>query len=215
MIYPAILTDSIETLESQLDFVSSLVEVVQIDYIDANFAEEMTLTPSELESIDFRGLQADIHVMTNDPFNELKEIETIGSHVRAVIAQVERMPSQRAFIDEVKLGKWKVGLSLDLFTPIDAIDEDVWKDLDVVQLMAIEAGKQGQVFESAVLKKIFDIRAYLLEHNLSTELIIDGGINPSTLAQCKKAGADSFAVGSYLWKSDDISASLSSLQQAA
>lgn len=213
MIYPSILTDSMEVAQIQLNAVAGKVEVVQLDLIDAAFADEITITPIDATAFDFHGLRADLHIQTNEPIDELFEAQNMNQTLRTVIGQVERMSSQREFIDEVKAMGYKAGLSLDLFTPISTIADDLWPSLDVVQVMAIYAGKQEQEFQLSSLKKIVDVREYIRSHGLQTELIVDGGITPTTATQCKAAGADSFAVGSFLWKAKDISEAIFSLQQ--
>ncbi|HZZ98321.1 MAG TPA: hypothetical protein VFG51_00130 [Candidatus Saccharimonadia bacterium] len=213
MIYPSILTDSIDIAQQQLDLVAGKVEVVQLDFIDGAFADEITLTPLEAVALNFGNLRVDLHMQTNDPIEEINEATALSSVLRTVVAQVERMPSQRAFVDAIKKSGWKVGLSLDLFTPVDAIEDGIWKDLDVVQVMAVQAGKQGQAFQQQALKTITEVREQLKVRGLHAELVVDGGINPETAAQCLKAGADSLAVGSDLWTAEHPSEALLSLQQ--
>jgi ribulose-phosphate 3-epimerase len=213
MIYPTILTDSPEIAQKQLDLVAGKVEVVQLDYIDGSFADEVTLSPAEAAELNFRGARVDLHIQTNDPIEELNEVLQLAPVLRTVVAQVERMPSQRAFVEAIKINTWKVGLSLDLFTPVLAIDDDIWPMLDMVQIMGIYAGSQQQPFQLPALKKIAETREQLRTRGLTAELVVDGGINLQTAAECKAAGADSFAVGSFLWSADNPTDALFSLQQ--
>jgi len=64
------------------------------------------------------------------------------------------MSDQLEFIREVTKNKAKAGLSLDVFTPIEVINDDAWAKLDVIQLMAVEAGFQGQPLKAIIFEKL-------------------------------------------------------------
>ncbi len=202
-IYPAILTDSLEEAQHQLDRVRDARFPVHIDIIDGEFVDNITFSPVDVLDLDLHGLLCDFHLMTVDPIQDVVECkEVLG--VRTVIAQIERMTSQKDFIDHTRSLGMRVGFSLDLYTPISAMDIELFSQLDTVQVMAIRAGFQGQVFESSVLEKIQELHSIKKRGNYSFEIIVDGGENPSTAAECKKIGADSVTVGSALWKAQDI-----------
>jgi ribulose-phosphate 3-epimerase len=209
-IFPSILTDSLELVQEQIRLVAGKVEGVQIDSIDGEFTDNITITPIDLKEIDPMGLAIDLHLMTNDPINDLDECQAVPA-LRTVIAQVEHMHSQQEFLTQAKKYGWKVGFSLDLYTPSDAIDEDILSQLDLVQVMMIRAGFQGEMFQETALDTVREVRSLLDKHHLQTELWVDGGINPETWALCKKAGAIAAAPGSYLWESQNIAESLKKL----
>lgn len=209
-IYPALLSDSLPELQELLARVQSVeeIEVVQIDIIDGFFVDNLTITPSDLPELDFGRLRADIHLMTIDPLDYVHEL--VPRHdeipVRSVIAQVEKMHHQHHFLEEVQKQGWEPGLSLDIFTPVsEGIDPESWQFVKVIQLMSIEAGFQGQSFNDLVLDKVTELRKLAKQHKAEIEIILDGGINQNTIGKVRNAGVKSVAVGSALWKSDDIS----------
>lgn len=205
-LYPAILTDSVEEVEQQLQLVKSLrsVEAVQIDIIDGVFADNLTVTPIDLINLDFGELKLDFHLMVEEPLDYLNEIVQYQKFlpIRAVLGQIERMSSQDEFIELTKKSGFLAGLSIDLFTPITEIKESLISKLDVVQLMSIEAGFQGQKFDERVIKKIIELNKIRNTKNNKLEIILDGGIKEAHLEQLKKLKADGVAVGSWLWKND-------------
>jgi len=205
-LYPAILTDSIEVVEQQLQLAKSLssVEAVQIDIIDGVFADNLTVTPIDLINLDFGELKLDFHLMVEEPLDYLNEIVQYQKFlpIRAVLGQIERMSSQDEFIELTKKSGFLAGLSIDLFTPITEIKESLISKLDVVQLMSIEAGFQGQKFDERVIKKIIELNKIRNTKNNKLEIILDGGIKEAHLEQLKKLKADGVAVGSWLWKND-------------
>lgn len=205
--YPSILTGSKHEAQQELIWINAYpaIRTVQVDVIDGLFIDNVTLSPVDFSDIDFGELSIDLHLMTEEPLDfvyeaiEHQEFFTL----RSVIAQVERMSSQPFFIETVKSNNWQVGLSLDLYTPFEAIDDDSWRDLDIVQLMAVEAGHQGQAFQAQVLKKIKDLVVLRQQLDRPFEIIIDGGVKPDVIDAIKDAGADSIVVGSGLWQSQD------------
>lgn len=205
-IYPSILTESSATVQEQVDIAASIegIETVQIDIIDGEFVDNLTVSPIDLIGIDFKELTIDFHLMVNEPVEYVYECKQIES-VRSVIGQIERMGSQKEFIGEALELNIKPGLSIDLYTPVDSIDEDVWEELAIIQVMGNQAGIQGQPFkgqmvlekikEIAKMKKMLDLR--------KLEILVDIGVNEQTIHQIAQAGATGVTPGSALWKSED------------
>ncbi len=203
-LYPSILTSSLATFENQIAaaIASDEIKVVQIDLIDGYFADNTTLSALDITQIDYEDLQLDFHLMVEEPIDFLHEIIAIKEHlpIRAIIAQVERMSYQEEFIEELSGQGWQVGLALDLFTPVTAIDKDSWEELDIVQLMTVETGFQGQKFNKNALRKIPSIRD---QAQKEVEVIVDGGIKLSNLKSLLQEDVNAFAVGSDIWTAPD------------
>ncbi len=206
-IYPAILSDSVDEVASQIVIAHSLegVESVQIDVIDGRFADNMTVTPLDLSGLDFGQLELDFHLMVEEPMDYLNEILDCKTLLPtgAVIAHLERMTDQTEFVEAALDNKIKVGLSLDLPTPIEEIEDQVLPNLDFIQLMAIDAGFQGQPFQSSVLAKIQELIELRQSQSLKFELIVDGGVKQDNLQQLKESKVDGVAIGSWLWNNDN------------
>ncbi len=204
--YPAILSDSVELIQRQLYLAQDIeqVEVVQIDILDGQFADNMTVTPIDLINLDFGELEADFHLMVEEPLDYIQEILGCEEQlpVRAVVAQIERMTSQKEVLQQLKKNKIQAGLSLDLFTPVEEIDWTNAQDLDVIQLMGIEAGFQGQKFDERVMNKLKLLRKKLKKQQLLVEIIVDGGVKFEQIKSLTKASVDAVAIGSLLWESD-------------
>ncbi|MEO8581946.1 MAG: hypothetical protein ABI425_05235 [Patescibacteria group bacterium] len=217
-IYPAILTESVPLAEEQLARVVGIpeIEAVQIDIIDGEYADNLTISPIDLIGTNFGELRVDFHLMTIEPVNFIYECKQV-ENVRAVIAQIERMTSQKEFIREALQFSVQPGLSLDLYTPVESIHEESWEELRVICLMGNLAGHQGEPFKGkVVLDKIREVNEIKKKLDLQQlEVIVDIGVNEDTISQIAKAGADGVAVGSLLWKSEDIEAQLQRLEENA
>jgi ribulose-phosphate 3-epimerase len=207
-VYPSILTESLAVAIKQLNICkeSNAVNIVQIDIIDGYFTDNLTIFPSDMADLDFGELTLDFHLMTHEPIDFVREIKDHKNNlpVRAIIAQVEQMGSQSEFLDEVKHSNWKTGLSLNLDTPLEAIEPDSWEFLNIVQIMAIQAGFQGQKMQERVLSKIESLQEIIDQRGLEIEVIVDGGVKLENIEVLKSYGVDGVAVGSELWQSSDF-----------
>jgi ribulose-phosphate 3-epimerase len=207
-INPAILTDSMATFAQQLALVKQVpeIEVMQVDIIDAVFADNITVNPSDLVDFDFANLAIDFHLMTEEPMDYVWELVDCGQKLptQSVIGQIEKMSHQLDFLDEIKKAGWQAGLAIDLFTPLENIEESAWEYLDQVLLIAVEAGEQGQTFNSLVFAKIDELKERIKKSNRHIKIAIDGGIKQEQIRNLKKAGADLVAVGSALFNADDF-----------
>lgn len=218
-IIPAILTGSASTAERQLSEVAAdgRLELVQLDVIDGWFADNLTLTPVDYSQISFASLEAEFHLMTEEPLDYVFELLEYQHQipVRSVIGQVERMSHQTEFIQQIKGSDWQAGLSVDLFTPLESLEPEALLKVDVVQLMAIEAGFQGQELVDTVFEKITELQELREALQVQFTIAIDGGVKVGNLARLKQAGVDAACVGSALWQSASFTTALDDLMSIA
>jgi len=74
---------------------------------------------------------------------------------------------------------------------------------DVVDLLAVEPGFGGQVFQESTLEKIKTLHTWIDQHNntqLNIEIMVDGGINKDTSKRVREAGATVLIAGSFLFR---------------
>ncbi len=209
IITPSILTGSIEEAQTQLDQLAQLpgCDRVQIDVVDGWFADELTITPSDLPQLQFYHLTPDLHLMTQEPLDFVYEAQAVlaKDSVGLIFGQVERMSHQADFVEWVKRCGWQAGLSLDLHTPLSAIETDIWPQITKVQIMAVPAGMQGQKFHSSALDTIKQTADYIQTHGLSCQIVVDGGVGLTVAQDLVKLAVDEVIIGSGLWQSPDPS----------
>ncbi len=215
-IFPTLWSDSVTTVQKTIDrllVAKNQISTLQLDITDGEFVDDMTIFPSDLHEINFYDFQIDLHLMTNYPIQEVLEC-TLEDNVRAIIAQVEHMENQDEFISEVKKLNKKVGLSVDLYTPVEAIEKSSWKHINIVQVMGYQAGVHNQTFKGdMVLDKIKKVKDQMSASNKNNiGIFVDGGITLKTGKKCVKAGATGLCVGRFLHQSDDIPSTLQQLQ---
>jgi ribulose-phosphate 3-epimerase len=205
-IIPAILTDSFGTLQQQVDAVkySPLIEAVHVDIIDGSFVDNTTVTPLDLTVGDFDPIKLDFHLMAEEPMDFVYECEAVKDYlpIRRIYGQVERMSHQEDFLWAVKANNWEAGLALDLFTPLDAIEAEIWPNLQHLLLMGVEAGAQSQTFHNVVLEKLQEVKQ-LTKGLRQLQIVVDGGIKLENAVKVMASGADELIVGSAIWQNQN------------
>lgn len=209
MIIPAILENSIDEIQKKINLVEGLVERVQIDVVDGIFADNLTVSPVDLLGVDFFDLGVDIHLMTEEPMDLIAECVNLGGKVKdlRIIGQIERMSNQAEFVRLGIVVGYKIGLALDLFTPVSSIKPELFLQLNCILLMSVRAGFQAQKFDRRVIDKIVEAKKLYPQ----TAVLVDGGLEPDSISKCRAIGADQFAVGSWLWEHKDIALAIKEL----
>ena len=214
MIIPAILENSIDEIQKKINLVSGLVDRIQIDIYDGIFGNEITSEPGDLLELDLAELSLDIHLMTVDPIVFLADCLELKKKVQnlRIIGQIERMSNQEDFISQAHSVGCSAGLALDVYTPATSLDKLAMAALttgDGVLAMSVKAGYSGQYFIHRIIEKIKELKMF----GNKGSLIIDGGEDPIHIKMSKLAGADQFAVGSWLWEHKDIALAIKELNK--
>lgn len=191
-IIPAILTNDLKELKEKIAFLEGKAERVQIDIIDGVFAQNKTVFPDVLEDIE-TNLLIDFHLMTREPILWVERC--VRGMADRIFGHVEQMSDQAEFLGKVQEVGAKVGLALDIETPVSAINKLVFANLDAVLVMSVKAGFAGQEFNSAVLTKIKQLGNYRSRNNAQFAICVDGGINETNIKDVAQTGADEVAIG--------------------
>lgn len=203
-IIPGPLSETIEEFQAAVNTIQTFkppVKIVQVDIVDGEYADTITFEPGALYAVESTGIVFDLHLMTQEPIDFLGEVHKLPT-LRRVIAQVERMDSVTDFLTAVRedLGV-EAGISLDLYTQLETVGDDVLDALDqvsVVQVMGNKAGFQGQKLHPLALQTLQQVVEYRSRHNLTFDISVDIGMNAETIPQVKALGATEVVVGSYL-----------------
>lgn len=206
-VIPGILEKDFEEIKRKIILVSSFVPWVQIDVADNTMVKNETYT----DVAAFRALFAsypalsfEAHLMVAQPEKYIRPLADVG--FKRLIAHVE-CSDPRLFLDEAKYESIEVGMAIDGPTEIEHV-EPFLEEVDVVQVMTIEAGFSGSVFLPETVEKIKAIRGNFPDLPIG----VDGGINDQTAKIVTRAGATRLVSTTYLFKRPDrISSAIKSL----
>ena len=198
-IIPAILTNNPPEALDMAKKSVGLVERVQIDIIDGQFAKNKTIDPSVFEEFE-ENMRFDYHLMTKDPINWIERCIRGGGD--RIIGQVEMMQSQADFVQRAQGFGVEAGLAIDLGTPVSKLELEVLNILDVVLVMSVPAGFGGQEFDESVFKKIEELDKIRTKEGITFKIIVDGGVSEENIASLQKLGVNEVAVGRRLFEGD-------------
>ncbi len=196
MITPIVMESDIAEVERKL---SALLERratrVHVDIGDGLFSDLLTIAPADLQQFDLGKFALDLHLMVDDPFEWIEEC--VALEPARLIAQIERMGSQTAFLASVAQYGCKGGLALKIETPVEEIEREALKHCSVVLLLAIPPGGSGLPFDTRVIPKIKELKQVY-----SGSILVDGGINRETYKTIIDAGATEAGANSSYWRGE-------------
>lgn len=198
-IIPGILTRSVEEVEQYLASAEGVVDRVQIDIIDGEFADNETVDPGVLDEI-FTDLRLDFHLMVKNPEGWIEKC--VSAMADRIFAHIEEVSSQSEFINRVQEAGAAAGLAIDLSTPISSLDSNVLPDVDCILLMSVPAGFEGQDFDEKVYEKLEKLDALRKKEGLFFRICIDGGVGQKEIEKLDKLGADEVVIGDRIFQGD-------------
>ncbi len=204
-ILPAILEKSFGPIAEKITRLRGLSKRAQIDIADGIFVPEESWHEQERLSELGEEIKLDLHLMVDKPEQWLNRWS--GSNVFRITFHQEATYDVRRTLELIKgLGK-EVGVALKLETPVSVV-YDILEDVDIILLLAVTPGKQGNEFDARVISKIEELRRC----NQSVAIGVDGGVIPLVAGSLAAAGANVLVSGSYIWEQEDIKKAIESLQ---
>ena len=184
---------------------------LHVDVMDGCFVPNLTFGAKVIETVHrVTKLPLDVHMMVVEPEKYFDDFARAGAAVMTIHA--EAAPHlQRQLVRIRELG-CKAGVALNPGTPLSAVEE-VLDELDLLLVMTVNPGFGGQQFIPHSIDKIARARRMLDEGRSHALLEVDGGINRSTIAAVRAAGADVFVAGNAVFSAGDVSAEIAALRQ--
>jgi ribulose-phosphate 3-epimerase len=210
-IIPSILTNDPKELKTMIKRCEDVVNRIHIDIIDTKFANNKTIDPSALEEIE-TNLKLDYHLMVKEPINWVERC--VRGEADRIIAQIEMMSDQTAFVGKVQEVGAKIGLGIDLGTPVSKLDPVILTNLDIVLVMSVKAGFGGQPFDKRAIDKIKKLDEIRVRDDTPYQICDDGGITFEFIDDVHYTGAEEVAIGRRLFKGS-LAKNLEKYQRAA
>lgn len=236
-IIPAIMPKSFGDLREKMSLVSGLVPLAQIDVMDGVFVPNKSWPYIKKPDPDFQKilkeedafpyweeLDFEADLMVSNPEAVVPDWITAGAkrliiHIesldsakdgksdgfRAVFERIKsRLPDEDSFLYT------EIGVAINPDTSNEKLEPILdcrsgVSCVDFVQFMGItKIGFQGQTFDERVYDKISRLRTIRPDVTIS----VDGGVNLETAPKLVAAGANRLAVGSTLFESEDLTATI-------
>lgn len=191
-IIPSIITNNQKDLDSLILKYKPYFKLIQLDIMDGKFVENKSCWfKFKLK----KGIKYEAHLMINNPTEWIKDNY---KYFETLIPNFEKIKDPIKLINFVKSKKKKIGFAINPETKIELLVPYL-KYLDQILVLAVHPGQHGADFLPENLNKIQNLRK-IYKKNIE----VDGHVNDKTIRICKKAGANLFAVGSYLKNSKNL-----------
>ena len=184
---------------------------IHIDVMDGHFVPDLTLGPPLVKRLrSVTNLPFDVHLMVSRPENFIAPFARAGAD--RLTFHIEAVSHPLKTLQKIKALKMKAGLTLRPATPVESL-RPFLKEADLILIMTVEPGKEGQTFLKEQAKKIQWVRENVRGFARPPLIAVDGGVTPQTAHLTGLA--DVLISGSYIFRSKDYARAISLLKTPA
>jgi ribulose-phosphate 3-epimerase len=214
-VLPSLLAGDVGCLESEARRAQAAGgDALHIDVMDGVFVPNISMGPAVVELARRTvSIPLSVHLMIVRPDRYLATFADAGADTLLIHIEAEGDVDQAlGCIRDLGL---RVGITVNPETPVEMV-YPVLDKVDEVLCMTVHPGYGGQAFMAEVLPKIRTLRSHANRLGLTQlSILVDGGINADTAAQCASHGANAFVAGTSLFSAPDMSGSIAELRQRA
>jgi ribulose-phosphate 3-epimerase len=214
-ILPSILAADAGDLKRELARAATAgADAIHVDVMDGHFVPNLSFGPAIVAMCRAATpLHRNVHLMVSDPGDFIDPF--IQSGAETLLIHVEANGNIGEMLAAIRQAGVAPGITLNPGTAPAAVFPYL-AQVDQVLCMSVNPGYGGQSFMPEVLPTIAAIRCEANRQGLDQlSIMVDGGINFETAEACAAHGADALVAGTFLFRSDDLTARLAELRQRA
>jgi len=211
LIAPSVLAADFANLQRDIEMINnSDADWFHIDIMDGVFVPNISFGMPVLRDIAKHATKTiDVHLMIVDPDRYISTFKNLGADILTV--HYEACTHLHRTLQAIKAQGMKAGVALNPHTNISLL-EDTIQDIDLVCLMSVNPGFGGQSFIENTYDKVIALKELITKKGASTIIEIDGGVTSKNAKQLADAGADVLVAGSYVFKSEDPTKTITDLK---
>ena len=187
-------------------------DAIHLDVMDGHFVPNITFGPALVEGIrPCTKRFLDTHLMITDPAHFAEPFAKAGSD--RIVFHVETVDDPVLLIEKIRSMGVEPGLAISPDTDPEVLDP-FYARVASILIMTVYPGFGGQSYLEGATDRIDAIATPALAANPTIDIEVDGGINPETIVDAARAGANMIVAGTAVFRSDDPAAAIATLRRA-
>lgn len=199
---PSLLEADYRFLDEQLKMMQQAgADSVHIDVMDGTFVPNLSFGMKMIQSIrQSTDLDFDVHLMVQEPDRFIKRIVDAGADI--ITVHYEACTDVRSTLEAIKSLGIRAGIALKPNTQLTVLRNELLKMADVVHLMTVEPGLEGQLFIPKSMRRISEMRKMLDKVHPDCDIEVDGNITMENIKGVVTAGANVIVAGKTIFSGD-------------
>ena len=213
-IFPSILAANLAALGDDINqVIKAGADAIHFDVMDNHYVPNLTFGAMLLESLKQFGIQKafDVHLMVEPVDKLIHDFAKAGADMISI--HPEATKHLHASLRNIKNYNCEAGIAINPATSLECIPP-VIPYIDFILVMSVNPGFGGQQFIAESINKIKQIDQLLQQHNTQhISIAVDGGITENNIKEVAQAGADTFIVGSGIFKTPNYQSTIQTMRK--
>lgn len=201
---PSLLEADFRCLDMELKTLESAgILIIHIDVMDGMFVPNLSFGMKMIRSIrSSTNMIFDVHMMVQEPVRFARQIIDVGADI--ITVHYEACADVEGTLAFIKKSGIKVGIALKPGTALDVLTDDILCKVDVVHLMTVHPGLEGQTFIPESLSRISEIRDRVDKIHPECDIEVDGNITSENIKAVLLAGANIIVAGKSIFSGNIV-----------
>ena len=211
LIAPSILSADFANLAKDIEMLNkSDADWIHVDIMDGVFVPNISFGFPVIKAIKrYSSKPLDLHLMIIEPDRYISQFKASGAD--SLIVHIEACTHLHRTIQAIKKEGMRAGVAVNPHTAVNNLEASI-QDIDQLLIMSVNPGFGGQKFIEHTYRKIALARNLIEKVGTHTKIEVDGGVTLTNAPQLLAAGAHILVAGSFIFGSDNPTASISALK---
>lgn len=183
---------------------------IHVDIMDGVFVPNISFGFPVIKAIKrYSSKPLDVHLMIIEPDRYISQFKASGAD--SLIVHIEACTHLHRTIQAIKKEGMRAGVAVNPHTAVNNLEASI-QDIDQLLIMSVNPGFGGQKFIEHTYRKIALARNLIEKVGTHTKIEVDGGVTLTNAPQLLAAGAHILVAGSFIFGSDNPTATINALK---